>query len=280
MTEIPESSYTLDVAEIDPRIVDSAFRSGNYPYGKKLKIKKYERDLHLLQIELLKLQSWVRETGTRVIIVFEGRDAAGKGGTIKRIMEHLNPRHAQVVALSKPTETEQGQWYFQRYISHFPTAGHMTLFDRSWYNRPGVERVMGFCNEDQVTDFFVETPRFEEMLVQSGTHVFKFWLTVGREEQMVRLHARKSDPLKHWKLSPIDYASLGKWHDYTKARKDMFDNTHTQAAPWTVVRSNDKRRARLNVIRSILSGFDYTDKDHKVVGTVDEKIVHSGLDEF
>lgn len=280
MTKIPESAYTLDVAEIDPRIVKGAFRSGNYPYGKKLKTRKYESELKLLQIELLKLQSWVGKTGTRVIMVFEGRDAAGKGGTIKRIMEHLNPRHAHVVALSKPTETEQGEWYYQRYISHFPTAGHMTLFDRSWYNRPGVERVMGFCDEAQVADFFMETPRFEEMLVQSGTHFFKFWLTVGREEQLVRFHARRDDPLKRWKLSPIDYASLGKWHEYSQAREEMFEKTHTDMAPWTIIRSNDKRRARLNVIRKILSHFEYEGKDHDIVGACDDKIVHSGLDEF
>lgn len=280
MTKIPESAYTLDTPQINRDIVDMAFKSGNYPYDKKLKTKKYERELELLQIELLKLQAWVRETGTRVIMIFEGRDAAGKGGTIKRIMEHLNPRHAHVVALSKPTDREQGEWYFQRYISHFPTAGDMTLFDRSWYNRPGVERVMGFCNETQVADFFREAPKFEELLVDSGTHLFKFWLTVGREEQLVRFHARKNDPLKHWKLSPIDYASLGKWHDYTKAREEMFANTHTEVAPWTVIRSNDKRRARLNVIRTVLSHFDYEGKDHDIVGVCDPQIVHSGLDEF
>jgi len=215
-----------------------------------------------------------------MILIFEGRDAAGKGGTIKRFMEHLNPRHAHVVALSKPTDTERGQWYFQRYINHFPTNGDMTLFDRSWYNRPGVERVMGFCDESDVTEFFAQTPQFEELLVNSGTHMFKFWLTVGREEQLHRFHARKNDPLKRWKLSPIDYASLGKWHEYTAARQKMFEQTHTKAAPWTIIRSNDKKRARLNAIRVVLTQFEYADKDHDVVGSVDEKIVHSGLDEF
>jgi len=280
MSKIPESAYSLDVEEIDPRIVERAFKSGNYPYNKKLKTKKYERELKLLQIELLKLQNWARETGVRMILVFEGRDAAGKGGTIKRFMEHLNPRHAHVQALSKPTETERGQWYFQRYINHFPTNGDMVLFDRSWYNRPGVERVMGFCEESDVARFFDETPRFEEMLVRSDIHIFKFWLTVGREEQLCRFHGRKNDPLKRWKLSPIDYASLNKWHEYTAARKEMFERTHTDAAPWTIIRSNDKKRARLNAIRVVLSHFDYAGKDHDVVGAVDDKIVHSGLDEF
>jgi len=280
MAEIPESAYSLDADNIDPRIIERAFESGNYPYTKKIKAKKYERQLELLQIELLKLQTWARETGTRMILIFEGRDAAGKGGTIKRFMEHLNPRHAHVVALSKPTDTERGQWYFQRYINHFPTNGDMVLFDRSWYNRPGVERVMGFCDENDVTAFFAQTPRFEELLVESGTHMFKFWLTVGREEQLRRFHGRKNDPLKRWKLSPIDYASLSKWHEYTAARREMFEQTHTETAPWTIIRSNDKKRARLNAIRVVLMQFEYGDKDHDVVGTVDDKIVHSGLDEF
>lgn len=280
MTEIPESIYSLECGDLDPRIIEQAFGSGNYPYAKKIKTGKYERQLRLLQIELLKLQGWARDTGARMILVFEGRDAAGKGGTIKRFMEHLNPRHAHVVALSKPTETERGQWYFQRYINHFPTNGDMVLFDRSWYNRPGVERIMGFCEESDVADFFDETPGFEEMLVHSGTHVFKFWLTVGREEQLRRFHRRKNDPLKRWKLSPIDYAYLGKWHEYTEARQEMFERTHSEAAPWTIIRSNDKKRARLNTIRVVLSHFDYSGKDHDVIGTVDDKIVHSGLDEF
>jgi len=280
MTEIPESAYSLETKKIDPRIIERAFASGNYPYAKKLKTKKYESELRLLQIELLKMQTWARETGARMMLVFEGRDAAGKGGTIKRFMEHLNPRHAHVVALSKPTDTERGQWYFQRYVNHFPTNGDMVLFDRSWYNRPGVERVMGFCDESDVAEFFKETPKFEEMLVQSGIQIFKFWLTVGREEQLRRFHARKNDPLKRWKLSPIDYASLAKWHEYTAARSEMFERTHTQTAPWTIIRSNDKKRARLNAIRVVLSHFDYDGKDMDVVGSVDEKIVHNGLDEF
>ncbi len=263
MTKIPESAYSLDAEEIDPGIIEAAFGSGNYPYTKKLKTKKYDRELRLLQIELLKLQTWARKTGVRMVLIFEGRDAAGKGGTIKRFMEHLNPRHAHVIALSKPTDTERGQWYFQRYINHLPTNGDMTLFDRSWYNRPGVERIMGFCEESEVAEFFDQAPQFEELLVNSGTHMFKFWLTVGREEQLRRFHARKNDPLKRWKLSPIDYASLGKWHEYTAARREMFERTHTETAPWTIIRSNDKKRARINAIRVVLSRFDYADKDHE-----------------
>jgi len=280
MTIIPESAYKLGADEIDPRIIEHAFASGNYPYSKKLKTGKYERQLRVLQIELLKLQTWARDTGARMILVFEGRDAAGKGGSIKRFMQHLNPRHAQVVALPKPTARENGQWYFQRYINHFPTNGEMVLFDRSWYNRPGVERVMGFCRESEVAEFFDQTPRFEEMLVQSDIKLFKFWLTVGREEQLRRFHDRKNDPLKRWKLSPIDYASLGKWHEYTAARQEMFEKTHTTAAPWTIIRSNDKKRARLNAIRVVLSHFEYADKDPEAIGAVDNKIVHSGLNEF
>ncbi len=280
MTEIPESAYRLEADGIDPRMIDRAFESGNYPYSKKLKTGKYERQLRGVQIELLKMQTWVRDTGARMILIFEGRDAAGKGGTIKRFMQHLNPRYAHVVALSKPSDMERGQWYFQRYINHFPTEGEMVLFDRSWYNRPGVERVMGFCRESEVVEFFTQTPRFEEMLVHSGIKIFKFWLTVGREEQLRRFHERKNDPLKRWKLSPIDYASLGKWHEYTAARQEMFEKTHTQAAPWTIIRSNDKKRARLNAIRVVLSHFDYADKDLEAIGAVDTKIVHSSLNEF
>jgi len=280
MTKIPESAYTLDTSEIDSRIVERAFKSGNYPYNKKMKTKKYERELRLLQIELLKLQTWARETGVRMILVFEGRDAAGKGGTIKRFMEHLNPRHAHVMALPKPTETERGQWYFQRYIDHFPTAGDMTLFDRSWYNRANVERVMGFCTPDQVQAFYAEVPDFEDMLVRSKLRLFKFWLTIGREEQLRRFHGRKTDPLKQWKLSPIDYAAIGKWDEYTKAKEDMFRQTHTEHAPWTVIKANDKKRARLNAMRVVLNAFDYTDKDTSVVGTPDARIVGTGGDEI
>jgi len=272
--------YSLDQETLDPEILEKAFASGGYPYTEKLKTKTYEQELRLLQIELLKLAIWAQEVGERFVLIFEGRDAAGKGGTIKRFMEHLNPRHAHVVALAKPTEAERGQWYFQRYINHFPTAGDMALFDRSWYNRAGVERVMGFCTPDQVQEFYAEVPDFEHMLVRSKLRLFKFWLTIGQEEQLRRFHGRKTDPLKHWKLSPIDYAAIGKWDEYTKAKDDMFSQTHTEHAPWTVIKANDKKRARLNAMRVVLNAFDYTDKDVNVVGIPDAKIVGTGGDEI
>ncbi len=282
MSNKNSTSQSIDFADFDldnpelPRAIDkAAFLSGGYPYEKRMKRKDYESELRLAQIELLKLQRWVREEGTRIVIVFEGRDAAGKGGTIKRFMEHLNPRHARVVALSKPTETERGQWYFQRYIAHLPTAGDMVLFDRSWYNRAGVEPVMGFCKPDQVDKFMEEAPEFESSLTRDGILLFKFWLTVGHAMQLKRFHARKHDPLNSWKLSPIDLASLSKWDDYTAAREKMFDHTHTKAAPWTVIRSNDKRRARLNAIRHVLASIDYEAKDKNIVAKPDPKILGS-----
>lgn len=275
---IPEEKYSLDADELDPEIEARALSSGDYPYRDRMKEKTYLRELRLLQIELLKYQDASRTSGDRAILVFEGRDAAGKGGTIKRYMEHLNPRHAHVIALSKPTETERGQWYFQRYVNHFPTAGDMVLFDRSWYNRAGVERVMGFCGPGDVDEFFREAPEFEHMIVRAGTRLFKFWLTVGREEQLRRFHRRKSDPLKKWKLSPIDYASVGKWHEYTRANEAMLRNTHTEHAPWTVIRTNDKKRARLNCIRAFLGAVDYPDKDHEAVGEPDPEIVGAGAE--
>ena len=277
---LPESLYSLDVDALDPRIEERALTSGGFPYDEKMKEKRYLKRLRLLQIELLKVQGWARRNGEKMVLVFEGRDAAGKGGTIKRYMEHLNPRHAHVVALAKPTEAERGQWYFQRYVEHLPTAGDMSLFDRSWYNRAGVERVMGFCTYDEVVDFFKEAPAFEHMLVRSDIKLFKFWLTVGREEQLRRFHRRKSDPLKKWKLSPIDFASVGKWDEYTKARREMFDFTHTEHAPWTVIRSNDKKRARLNCIRVFLSSIDYEGKDESAIGEIDPHIVGSGDDDI
>lgn len=274
------AEYSLDQDIIDPEILEKAFASGGYPYTSKMQTKVYEKELRQLQIELLKLSIWAQEVGERFVMIFEGRDAAGKGGTIKRFMEHLNPRHAHVLALAKPTEAERGQWYFQRYIDHFPTAGDMTLFDRSWYNRAGVERVMGFCTPGQVQEFYAEVPDFEHMLVRSKLRVFKFWLTIGREEQLRRFHARKTDPLKHWKLSPIDYAAIGKWGDYTAAKDDMFRHTHTEHAPWTVIKANDKKRARLSAMRVVLNAFDYADKDMAVVGTPDARIVGAGADEI
>lgn len=272
--------FDLENPELPVQIGKDAFRSGSYPYDEKMGRKAYENDLHLLQIELLKLQSWAREKGERIVILFEGRDAAGKGGTIKRFMEHLNPRHAHVVALAKPTETEQGQWYFQRYVSHLPTAGDMALFDRSWYNRAGVERVMGFCTPQQVEKFLEEVPDFESSLVRDGIRVFKLWLTIGQTMQLKRFHARRHDPLKSWKLSPIDLASLDKWDDYSLARDDMLEHTHTDAAPWTIIRSNDKRRARLNAIRHVLNSIDYDGKDKTIVAKPDPQIVGCDDDFF
>ena len=246
----------------------------NYPYRTRMSRRVYEREKKKLQIELLKVQSWVKESGQRTVGIFEGRDAAGKGGTIKRFMEHLNPRGARVVALEKPTETEKGQWYFQRYIQNLPTAGEMVFFDRSWYNRAGVERVMGFCQPHEYLLFMRQTPEFERMLTASGIHLFKFWFSVSREEQLRRFISRRDDPLKHWKLSPVDIQSLDRWDDYTDAKNAMFFHTHTGDAPWTIIKSDDKKRARLNCIRAFLHGLDYPGKDVKAIGAVDPLIVN------
>jgi polyphosphate kinase 2 len=278
--EIPAEKYTLDAEAPDPEIVARAFSSGGYPYDKKIKNKHYLKDLRRLQIELCKVQDWQRTTGARIVMVFEGRDAAGKGGTIKRFTEHLNPRQAHIVALTKPTESERGEWYFQRYVRHLPTAGDMALYDRSWYNRAGVERVMGFCTEEEVEEFYREVPDFEHMIVRSGTKLFKFWLTVGREEQLVRFYSRKTDPLKKWKLSPLDLQAIGKWDDYTAAKSDMFRRTDLQYAPWTVIKANDQKRGRLEAIRVLLTALDYPDKDLEAIGTVDTSIVGSGSREI
>ena len=247
----------------------------NYPYTERMKRGDYEDALDDLQIELVRMQSWVKETGQRVAIVFEGRDAAGKGGTIKCFRENLNPRGARVVALSKPSEVEQGQWYFQRYVSHLPGTGEITFFDRSWYNRGVVEKVFGFCDDTEREMFFTQVPQFEEMLVNEGIHLFKIWLNVGRAEQLRRFLARESDPLKHWKLSGIDVKGLPKWDAYTDAIMETFDRSHTKSAPWTVVRSDDKRRARIAAIRSVLSQLDIpggeaTAPDDKITGTPSE----------
>lgn len=252
----------------------------NYPYSTKILTQEYEQTKQQLQIELLKLQKWVKLNGKRVVIIFEGRDAAGKGGTIKRIMEHLNPRGARIVALDKPSATEAGQWYFQRYVQHLPTAGEIVLFDRSWYNRAGVERVMGFCTPPEYNQFMHQAPEFERMLVSSGISVIKFWFSVGQKEQLRRFNARKNDPLKQWKLSPMDLASLDRWEDYTKAKEDMFFYTNTSECPWTVVKSNDKKRARLESIKFILSSFSYDEKNNEVIGCVDPLIVSSGEEVF
>ncbi|WP_137009434.1 polyphosphate kinase 2 [Aquitalea aquatilis] len=245
----------------------------SYPYRTRLRRTEYEKIKLELQIELLKVQNWVKETGQKIVILFEGRDAAGKGGTIKRYMEHLNPRGARVVALEKPSERERTQWYFQRYIEHLPASGEIVFFDRSWYNRAGVERVMGFCNPDEYLEFMRQTPQLERMLVNSGIHLFKFWFSVSREEQLRRFISRRDDPLKHWKLSPIDIQSLDKWDDYTAAKQAMFFHTNTGDAPWVVVKSDDKKRARLNCIRHFLASLDYPDKDPRVAHNADPLIV-------
>jgi polyphosphate kinase 2 len=255
-------------AELHPK-----WRDGRYPYKNLLSRKRYEREKYRLQVELLKLQAWVKETGQRVVILFEGRDAAGKGGTIKRLMEHLNPRGARVVALEKPSEVERGQWYFQRYIQHLPTAGEIVLFDRSWYNRAGVERVMGFCSDGEYNEFMRQAPEFERHLVRSGVHLIKFWFSVSRAEQRRRFKEREAHPLKQWKLSPIDVASLDKWDDYTRAKEAMFLHCDTSDAPWTVVKSDCKKRARLNAMRYLLHRLPYGKRDLATVGAVDPLIV-------
>lgn len=245
----------------------------NYPYKKRMARANYEIRKQELQIELLKVQNWVKDTGQRILCIFEGRDAAGKGGTIKRFTEHLNPRGSRVVALEKPTDEERGQWYFQRYAKQLPTRGEIVFFDRSWYNRAGVERVMGFCSPAEYMEFMRQVPEFERMLVRSGIHVFKFWFSVSREEQLRRFQARQNDPLKHWKLSPIDLESLNLWDDYSEAKEAMFFNTHTADCPWTVVRSDDKKRARLNCMRHFLSSLDYPETDIEVPLQPDPLIV-------
>lgn len=248
---------------------------GAYPYAEKMSLEHYEREKYFLQIELLKVQKWIRDTGQRIIVLFEGRDAAGKGGTIKRFTEHLNPRSAHVVALEKPSERELGEWYFQRYINKFPTRGEIVFFDRSWYNRAGVERVMGFCSNQEYLEFLRQAPQLERMLVNSGTTLFKYWFSVTRQEQLRRFHSRKYDPLKQWKLSPIDLQSLDKWGDYTEARKTMFFHTDTADAPWVVIRSDDKKRARVNCMRHVLFHLDYPGKDESVVFAPDPLITCS-----
>ena len=245
----------------------------DYPYDERMSRAYYEQHKRLLQIELVKFQNWVKETGQRIVLIFEGRDAAGKGGTIKRFTEHLNPRGARVVALEKPSERERTQWYFQRYVPHLPSAGEIVMFDRSWYNRAGVERVMGYCTPEEYLEFMREAPEFERMLVHSGLNLTKFWFSVTRSEQRTRFVIRQVDPVRQWKLSPTDIASLDKWDDYTEAKEAMFFYTDTADSPWTVVKSNDKKRARLEAIRHVLERFDYEGKDLEVVGKPDRKII-------
>ncbi len=246
--------------------------SETYPHAECMSRKDYDDQMEQLQIELVKMQAWVQDTGARVVCVFEGRDAAGKGGTIKRFRENLNPRSAHVVALPKPTETEAGEWYFQRYINRLPSAGNLAFYDRSWYNRGVVEKVFGFCTDAQRAHFFQQVQPYEEMLVEDGIHLFKFWMNVGRAEQLRRMMARESDPLKQWKLSWIDIEGMSKWDDYSQAIRETLDRTHSDSTPWTIVRSDDKRRARLAAIRCVLHGLDYANKDSQAIGEIDISI--------
>ncbi len=259
----------------DPEAIRHAFESGEYPYRTRMPRKVYEKKKGALQVELLKVQRWIKESGERVVVLFEGRDAAGKGGTIKRFMEHLNPRGARIVALEKPSEIERGQWYFQRYVAHLPTEGELVFFDRSWYSA-GVERVMGFCSPNEYLEFMRQAPELEQMLVRSGIRLFKYWFSVTRDEQRKRFASRERDPLKQWKLSPIDMASLDKWDDYTEAKEAMFFYTDTADAPWTIVKSDDKKRARLECMLHFLNELNYPGKDTKVVHTPDPLIVGQG----
>src|SRR6201993_1863719 len=279
----PEHGYTVDDTDDDePVLLDE---DGNhietwrerYPYDHRISNEEYERLKRRLQIELLKLQNYARRTGARHVIVFEGRDAAGKGGTIQRFMEHLNPRSARVVALEKPSEREKTQWYFQRYITYLPAGGEIVMFDRSWYNRAGVEKVMGFCTPEQYAEFMKQAPLFEEMLVDNGINLTKFWFSVSPAEQRTRFAVRLVDPVRQWKFSPMDIESINRWDDYTAAKEAMFETTDTDVAPWTVVRSNDKKRARINAMRHLLAKFDYDDKDEEVVSEPDPLIVGRAL---
>ncbi len=273
MSEAGLARHSLAEMRHDPAKIRRLFETGEYPYTIRMRTAPYEEHMLELQRELLKCQRWVEETGQKIIILFEGRDAAGKGGTIKRFMEHMNPRTARVVALVKPTERERTQWYFQRYATHLPAAGELCLFDRSWYNRGGVERVMGFCTPTEYLEFMRQCPLIEQMLVRSGIRLFKYWFSVSREEQLARFKARRTDPLKQWKLSPIDLASPDKWVEYTEAKEAMFFYTDTADAPWTVVKSDDKKRARLDCMRHFLSSLPYPRKDEAIVGGPDPLIV-------
>ncbi len=275
-TSDPLANFDIHEPKLPDVIKDAALSSGRFPYKKRIKKNLYEQRLLELQHELVKLQTDVQKTGKRIVALYEGRDSAGKGGCISRTLRYINPRHARSVALSKPTETEQGQWYFQRYAAHLPTDGDVVLFDRSWYNRAGVERVMGFCTEAQLANFLREVADYEALLVRDGIHFFKFYLTIGREMQLKRFHERRHNPLKHWKLSPIDIKAMSKWDDYTEAENDMFRFSHTATSPWTIIHANDQRRARLESIKSILSAIDYDGKDPDVIGEIDSQIVSNG----
>ncbi|OLP53275.1 polyphosphate kinase 2 [Rhizobium rhizosphaerae] len=270
--------FDIDDPVLPAWIEEQALTSGDYPYDRKLDGDRYEAELKALQIELVKVQFWMQATGRRVIALFEGRDAAGKGGAIQATRAFMNPRSARIVALSKPSETERGQWYFQRYVATFPSAGEFVLYDRSWYNRAGVEPVMGFCTPAEYEDFLVQAPRLEAMLADEGIVLFKFYLDIGQEMQLKRFHDRRHDPLKVWKLSPMDIAALNKWQDYSEKRDRMLKKTHSKEAPWTVIRANDKRRGRLELIRHMLKALDYEGKDKAAIGKTDDKIILDALD--
>ncbi|PRD41027.1 polyphosphate kinase 2 [Phyllobacterium phragmitis] len=268
--------FDIDAKKLPKWVRDNALTAGGYPYDKRMPKDEYKDTLEKLQIELVKLQYWMQDTGERVLAIFEGRDTAGKGGSIQRLRQYMNPRSARSVALPKPTDSERGQWYFQRYVSHFPGAGEFVTFDRSWYNRGVVEPVMGFCTPAQVETFLDETPNFEKMVVSDGINFFKFWLNIGQETQLERFHDRHHSPLKNWKFSPIDLAGIARWSDYTEARDKMMQRTHTAHAPWTVVRANDKRRARLAVIRRVLLSLPYKGRNLEAIGSEDDRIIGSG----
>ncbi|MER9873180.1 polyphosphate kinase 2 [Mesorhizobium sp. M0195] len=276
MIDGKEREFDIEAPTLPDWIEDRKLTAGGYPYDKKMKSEEYDERLEKLQIELVKAQAWLQSTGKRVMSLFEGRDAAGKGGTIFVLRQYLNPRTARNVALTKPTPTELGQWYFQRYVDHFPTSGEFVTFDRSWYNRAGVEPVMGFCTPEQHEQFLDEVPHFERMIRNEGIYFFKFWLNIGRETQLERFHDRRWSPLKSWKFSPIDIAGITKWDDYTKARDLMVERTHKEFAPWIIVRANDKRRARLAVMQRILLSLPYDGRDLDVIGKVDKKIIGEG----
>jgi polyphosphate kinase 2 len=269
----PFDDFHIDDPELSKSIRKGAFKSGGYPYDKKMDWDAYKKTNLNLQKQLVTLQQHLAKSGDRVILVFEGRDAAGKGGAIATYLQNLNPRYNIHAALPKPSDREHTQWYFQRYVDYFPAAGETVLYDRSWYNRAGVEPVMGFCSPEQTAHFLEEAPRFEKMIVNEGIHFFKFWLSIGREMQLKRFHDRHHDPLKIWKLSPIDLEALPRWDVYTMARNTMLENTDTDYAPWTTVRANDKRRARINIIRTVLNRLEFTGKDPHAIGEVDDKIV-------
>ncbi len=272
-----EQVFDIEDPELPEWVEKRAMKSGGFPYKKKLDSKEYAATIERLQIELVKMLAWMQANGKRALVVFEGRDAAGKGGTIEVLREYMNPRTARNVALTKPTETERGQWYYQRYIAHFPTAGEFVTFDRSWYNRAGVEPVMGFCTPEQHAHFLEETPRFEKQIVREDIIFFKFWLDLGQEMQLKRFHDRRHSPLTNWKFSPMDIAGIGKWDEYSAMRDLMIDKTHTPHAPWTVVRSNDKRRARIEAMRHVLATIPYKGRNEQAIGEADAKIIGQGM---